>query len=154
MKRLMTFTSQKVESIELLSKLVRKQCQLLKLLNGLIKYSPVILRRTLLHSLSTLGKESKMLPTTDIREDRTQLIQSLKAGFSSKLVDTRKTEPVTAISMGKSTLKESGMPREPSEEDMLPELIAISYFLSMTKTARDLLMPETSMNKRERLEWA
>jgi len=46
------------------------------------------------------------------------------------------------------------MPREPSEEDMLPELIAISYFLSMTKTVRDLLMPETFMNKRERLEWA
>ena len=95
-----------------------------------------------------------MLPTTDTREDRTPLIQSLKAGFSSKLVDTRKIEPVTETSMVKSTLKESDMPREPSEEDMLPELIAISYFRSMTKTVRDLLMQETSMNKRERLEWA
>ena len=106
MKRLMIFTSQKVGNTELLSKLVRKQTQHLKLLNGLIKFSPVIRRRTLRHSLSTLVKESKMQRMTNIREDRTRLIQLLKVGFYSNLVVTRKTKPVTETSMGRSTWKE------------------------------------------------
>mgnify|MGYP007020036978 CR=1 FL=1 len=106
MKRLMIFTSQKVGNTELPSKLVRKQTQHLKLRNGLIKFLPVILRRTLLHSLSTLVKESKMQRMTDIREDRTRLIQLLKVGFYSNLVATRKIKPVTETSMGKSTSKE------------------------------------------------
>ena len=106
MKRLMIFTSQKVGNSELLSKLVRKQTQHLKLLNGLIKFSPVILRRTLLHSLSTLVKESKMQRMTDIREDRTQLIQLLKVGSYSNQVATTKTDPVMETSTARLTWKE------------------------------------------------
>jgi len=106
MKRLMIFTSQKVGNTELLSKLVRKQSQHLKLRNGPIKFSPVIHRRTLLHSLSMLVKESKMQPMTDIREDRTQVIQLLKVGFYSNLVATRKIDPVKETSMGRLTSKE------------------------------------------------
>ena len=123
MKRPMIFTSQKVRSSELLSKLERKQTQHLKLPNGLIKFSPVIPRRTLLHSLSMLVKESKMQRMTDTREDRTRLIQLLKAGCSSNLGATRKTDQEMATSRAKSTSKEEGMPREPLEEDMPQGLI-------------------------------
>ena len=98
----MIFTSQKVRNSELLSKSERKQSQDLKLLNGLIKFSLVILRRTLLHSLSMLVKESKMQRMTDIREDRILLIQLLKVGCCSNQGATRKTDPEKETSKARS----------------------------------------------------